>query len=35
MSISNEVLKSLVFERLPQVKNPKYIVFCDFDETYY
>lgn len=35
MSISNKVLKSLVFERLPQVKNPKYIVFCDFDETYY
>lgn len=35
MSISNEVLKSLNFERLPQVKNPKYVVFCDFDETYY
>ncbi|EJS67569.1 MULTISPECIES: HAD-IIB family hydrolase [Bacillus] len=35
MSINNEVLKSLNFERLPQVQKPKYVVFCDFDETYY
>lgn len=23
------------FQLLPNVENPKYIVFCDFDETYY
>lgn len=23
------------FQLLPKVEDPKYIVFCDFDETYY
>ena len=23
------------FQLLPKVDDPKYIVFCDFDETYY
>ncbi|MDF2083091.1 hypothetical protein [Bacillus pseudomycoides] len=35
MLLNNKTLNSLTFERLPEVENPKFVVFCDFDETYY
>ncbi|MEX0134905.1 HAD-IIB family hydrolase [Bacillus nitratireducens] len=35
MSLNNKALNSLTFKRLPEVENPKFVVFCDFDETYY
>lgn len=35
MSLNNKILNSSIFQVLPEVKNPKFVVFCDFDETYY